>query len=93
MFPKPEPRRVEKARNRRDRQVARRACWLAVYERAQGRCEKCGRSVKRVDDPSATEWDVGHCHEPRKRSRGADPTNPADVMLLCRICHAFIHGG
>ena len=91
MFPKPEPRRIEKARTRRDRQAARRACWLAVYDRAQGRCETCGKYVRRVTDPAATEFTVGNVHEPEKRSQGADPTDPKQCVLMCTSCHAFSH--
>lgn len=30
-------------------------------------------------------------HEPGKRSQGADPTDPAQMVWVCRICHDHIH--
>jgi hypothetical protein len=30
-------------------------------------------------------------HEPRRRSQGADPTNPAEVIPLCRAAHDWVH--
>jgi hypothetical protein len=30
-------------------------------------------------------------HEPRKRSQGADPTDPAQAMPLCFAGHRWVH--
>lgn len=30
-------------------------------------------------------------HEPGKRSQGADPTDPAQMIWVCRPCHSHIH--
>lgn len=30
-------------------------------------------------------------HEPGKRSQGADPTDPAQMIWVCRLCHSWIH--
>jgi hypothetical protein len=30
-------------------------------------------------------------HEPLLRSRGGDPTDPANIVLLCRKCHDHAH--
>lgn len=30
-------------------------------------------------------------HEPGMRSRGADPTDPAQAIPVCRACHDRIH--
>jgi len=31
-------------------------------------------------------------HEPRKRSHGADITDPAQCVTTCRHCHSQVHG-
>lgn len=42
-------------------------------------------------------WDEGcsgwadDAHEPGMRSRGADPTDPAQAIPVCRHCHGEIH--
>lgn len=30
-------------------------------------------------------------HEPRKRSQGADPADPSQVIPLCRAAHDWVH--
>lgn len=87
-FPKPEPRRRVKARVREAQATKRRACVLAVWERAKWRCEKCGRFLKQ----SSVWWfEIGHVHEVVPRSRGGDPTDPANCALLCPLCHKQAH--
>ena len=41
----------------------------------------CARCERLADD----------LHEPGKRSQGADPTDPEQVIPLCRACHDHIH--
>lgn len=91
-FPKPISRRAAKARAKRQYQKSRDACLLAVYQRAQGRCEKCGCPVLHKHDPRATEWTVMHGHEQIPRSLGGDATSDKNVICLCMKCHALIHG-
>ena len=92
MLNKPEPHARVKARLKREHEKARRVCWLIVYAREQGRCQTCGKAVLSVEDLRVTEFTVGHVHEPRKRSQGADSTDPDQCVLLCRECHAEAHG-
>lgn len=90
--PKPEPRRVVKAREAREDAGKRRACLDLVWRRAGNRCENCDRPVKRADDPAWTERNAGHGHEVIYRSRGGDPHEPMNVVLLCDSCHRQAHG-
>jgi len=92
-IPKPEPRRVQKARERREAAAARAACLEVVWTRAGGRCEVCGRAVKRATDPTlGSVFEVGHGHEIVSRARGGRPDDPANVRLCCILCHQRAHG-
>jgi hypothetical protein len=91
-FPKPESRAVQKARERSVKKLTRAACVRAVFERAGWRCESCQRPVLRAQDVGATEWNVGHCHEPGRLSLGADGGDESQVVLLCLRCHNTAHG-
>jgi 5-methylcytosine-specific restriction endonuclease McrA len=82
--PKPEPRGKVKARERAAHAAARRQCVLDVWQRARNACERCGRPVKMA---STYFREVGHVHETRHRSGGADATNPDECELLCFDCH------
>jgi hypothetical protein len=84
--PKPEPRRVAKARKLRRLTNARAACENAVWTRARSHCERCGVFVYR---PHQAPWFglAGAVHETQLRSLGADPTDPAQCELLCFNCH------
>jgi 5-methylcytosine-specific restriction endonuclease McrA len=86
MYPKPEAHAKVKARQLRTYARDRQACVVAVWTRAQHRCEYCGRWVEKpreTDDP----FKAGHVHERIARSQGGDPTNPDDCVLSCHPCH------
>lgn len=83
-FPKPTPRASEKAKSKRQAAISRRVCILAVWLRAEGLCEECGR---RVEQSSTNFKAVGHVHERVSRAQGGDPTDPANCVLLCYQCH------
>jgi hypothetical protein len=85
-FPKPEARRLAKARARRSCHAARKACREVVWARAGGRCERCRA---RVVQPKDAAWfgAAGHVHEIKFRSRGGDPNDPTGAVLLCWKCH------
>ncbi len=70
------------SKKRRATLPARKLCLEAVRERSGGRCEcKCS--------PDCTgRMDTGH--EPLKRSRGGDPTDPAQVLAACDRCNFWI---
>jgi hypothetical protein len=90
MYPKPEAHAKVKARQLRTYARDRQACVVAVWTRAQHRCEQCHQWVLK---PSETDQplSVGHVHEDPPRSRGGDPTDPASCVLLCVKCHAEAH--
>ena len=73
-------RRQSKKAARRARE--RRKCLAVVRERSGGRCEcRCS--------PNCTgRMDTGH--EPQKRSRGGDPTDPNQVLAACNFCNFWI---
>lgn len=90
--PKPEPWKNVKARRRREK-IARRAdCRAEVFYRDGGRCVKCGRQLKLHLKNAAHEFEVAHIHEVKLRSRGGDPTDPANCVTLCFKCHGEAHG-
>jgi hypothetical protein len=66
----------------RARAEARRECLRVVRERSGGRCEcRCS--------PDCTgRMETGH--EPLKRSRGGDCTDPAQVLAACLLCNGWI---
>lgn len=90
---KPEPHAKTQARLDRLHQKARKLCVEAVWARAQGRCEGCGRYVEPYDGTNGWRWNVGHVHEIVKRSQGGSDTDPANCRLLCAgTCHRGAHG-
>ena len=91
-FPKPTPRKVEKARTKRAHAVSRAVCRALVYQRAGGRCESCGaRLVLKTSEASI--YTLAHIHEKQYRSRGGDDTDPDNCLCLCMKCHREAHGG
>lgn len=77
-------RRQDKASQAYQNAKARKACVEAVWARADGCCEYCGRFVWRS---SAFAPAVGHVHEALARSLGGDPANPQHAKLTCSECH------
>jgi len=75
-------RKQDKSRQQYRWLKARRACVDAVWVRAGGRCEECGRSVYRLSEARHPMM-VGHVHERRSRALGGDALNPSDCVLLC----------
>lgn len=78
-FAKPEPRRVTKARQKREDEQARRECMVIVRKRDGHRCRRCGTNKGRLDG-----------HEIVPRSLGGDPHDPRNVLLLDEHCHMFL---
>lgn len=72
---KPMSRRV--SGNRALRAAVRRE----VITRDEGRCRVCRALV----------WDAGHAHEILYRSRGGDPHDARNIVLVCASCHAEEH--
>ena len=53
---------------------------IALWERARGRCEGCGKHL----------GDDGAVHHRRLRSRGGDHSM-GNLLLLCTACHLWAH--
>jgi len=65
---------------------AEREAKAAVWKRAGGKCERCGRRITRGLD-SLT---AGHVHHVTKRSQGGT-WDLKNLILLCPLCHRKDH--
>lgn len=93
MFPKPEPRRVTKARQRRQEAEAWSRVRLAVWIREGGRCVACGVPVA-YPGKEAFGRPYGHVHHLRGRNVAPeDKLNPEACVLVCEVCHDHHHRG
>lgn len=70
------------------RQAARRDCVALVRARDEDTCRVCGRNVQYLY-PGIESF--GAVHEIVFRSRGGDPTDPTNGVLLCDPCHRDVH--
>lgn len=83
----PMPRGVMK-RKPAKKHGARRDCVEVVRTRDEDACRVCGRSVQYLYPGLAS---FGAVHEIVFRSRGGDPTDPRNCILLCEPCHRDVH--
>ena len=86
-LPKPEPRRKAKARAKRQEAAWRADVRRQVKARANGRCEKCGKSL-----PTIFPEDHGEMHEiiSRAKTRGMSPERRFSLencVFWCATCH------
>jgi len=80
------PRVVERQAKKAAQGKREREAKAAVWKRANGRCERCGRQVTRgVDSLTA-----GHVHHRRKRSQGGT-WQAKNLLCLCTFCHREVH--
>lgn len=88
MFPKPEPRIVERVAYKRDREQADAEFRNAVWERDGYCCRICGRRVFRTTQAVPQRGEVHHVR-PRSlaKSKRLDVKNG---ILLCAVCHAKV---
>lgn len=63
-----------------------RLAKAAVWKRAGGKCERCGKRVQR----SLESLQRGEVHHRKFRSAGGT-WNIGNLELLCPFCHAGIH--
>lgn len=63
------------------------ACCL-VWARANASCERCGLDYRTVDRKAAPKFHVHHIVSFQVEALRADAAN---VALLCRPCHYFVH--
>lgn len=61
-----------------------------IIERDGGLCQRCGLSVVCTDE--GVEHDFGHVHHVLPRSRGGKNDGSTPLLLVCGMCHEFIHG-
>lgn len=87
----PKPLKADrlKAQRKIDRQWAkdRATCRQQVYDAADGRCQKCGRSLVLHPNEAFTIDDIAHIDEIVPRSKGGDPLDVTNCRCLCRGCH------
>lgn len=65
-----------------------RAACVAVWKRADAKCERCHRDHRTVDR-KAEKFHVHHIVSFMVRELRAEPSN---LALLCAGCHRFVHG-
>jgi hypothetical protein len=77
LYPKPTPRIIDKATQRREDGRLERQARQHVKARERGKCRCCGK-------PGS------HLHHLRYRSRGGT-WDPKALVWLCARCHALCH--
>jgi 5-methylcytosine-specific restriction endonuclease McrA len=86
-FPKPSPTR-DRIDQKRDQDKKLRDAIVAVWARDGSMCRACGRRVRRS---SSGLVDRGEVHHVVKRSQSKSlRSNPDNLVLLCRPCHADV---
>jgi len=90
MFSKPTPQRRVKEKTARQLAGARKRCVDAVWKRDARECQRCGYWLYKHTETDQV-FKVGHVHEIISRSRGGDPTDPSNCVLLCPKCHEQAH--
>lgn len=65
-----------------------RAACVAVWHRADAKCERCGADHRLLTKEERGSFHVHHIVSFRVRALRADPTN---LALLCAGCHRFVH--
>jgi hypothetical protein len=85
-----EPTRKQ-AKAKRDRAdvVARERARTAAYHRDRGCCRRCGKPLVLKPSEARHEFEIAHAHEITLRSHGGDPTDTANIVILCYRCHMY----
>ena len=85
--PAPKPAKGEdRIARRRAREAEATRFRAAVWTRAGGQCEWCGRAVIRTLD--VLRADAGHvAHDRGRNCAPEDRYRPEAAQLLCRACH------
>lgn len=63
---------------------ARAKARAIAFDREEGRCRKCQAVVELISDSLFT---LAHAHEILFRSQLGDPTDTANIVILCYRCH------
>jgi len=82
--------RLNPVSKKRARQLAKRRQVIDELLKHRTICEASTRiaNVDRNHRCFRIPWDV---HEPLTRARGGSITDPANMMVVCRPCHDWIH--
>jgi hypothetical protein len=80
-------REAAERRAERDERKRRELCRYETYKRAHGCCERCGRALVLLPSQARHVFEIMNCHEEPPRSKGTDPTDPANTVSLCCHCH------
>lgn len=63
-----------------------------LYDRAGGRCERCGNVAPLYVDGGFDEFLCGHVHHLKSKGAGGQDIEN-EVVYLCFLCHRAIHDG
>ena len=88
--PKPPPRLYAKLHRQRSDHNLLAAFRLAVWLRAKGHCEACGRWCRHSSELHPQRGEIDHIN-PRSLSK-AGKYDLANGRLLCLACHLKRHG-
>lgn len=72
---------------------AREICRYKTFMRAEGCCERCGRSLVLRPSDARHEFEIANVHEEPPRSLGGDPLDPSITVCLCCHCHELVTQG
>lgn len=88
LYPKPDPRIVDRIDQKRKREQAEADFRNAVWERDGYCCRACGRRVFRTHEAVPQRGDVHHLR-PRSLAKSSR-LNPKNGVLLCALDHAKV---
>ncbi len=86
-FSKGKPRVIERRAKVRDEKKEEAAAKQAVWKRCAGKCESCGKRIRRG---AVDSLDAGHIHHRVYRSKGGT-WDLDNLRAVCAVCHAGIH--
>jgi hypothetical protein len=84
--PVPKPKHKRRSKTAKQRGQVTKAVYAAAWERAGGRCERCGRYHGQV-------WTLEAAHVERRWRFGQEGVKAEDIVILCgpstdsRTCH------
>lgn len=84
--PVPKPQFKRKSKTAKQRGQVTKTVYSEAWERADGRCERCGKSVGQA-------WTLEAAHVERRWRFGQEGVTAADIIILCgpstdsRTCH------
>ena len=91
-FPKPPPRKLQKARKAREDAKRAKAFREQVWTNGHGYCAQCHTWLDRPGDNGPLA--VGHVHHLRGRNVAPEDRYNVDAaVLLCSVCHHGVHSG